>query len=58
MYVDPVCYQQISKPNSTLSTEYENVVFYFCSLECKRKFDYEPGRYSDETEILKLYKAL
>lgn len=58
MFVDPVCYQQIEKPNTILSTEYEGVTFYFCSQPCKRKFDFEPGRYADESEILKLYKAV
>lgn len=57
MYVDPVCYQQIQIPNSIISTVYEGTTFYFCSVSCKRKFDFEPERYADESEILKLYKA-
>jgi Cu+-exporting ATPase len=31
-------------------SEYEGQAFYFCSVECKRKFDADPSRYLDATD--------
>jgi YHS domain-containing protein len=50
MGLDPVCKMEVNPASAAAQSEYEGQVFYFCSMECKRKFDSHPGQYLDETD--------
>ena len=45
MVKDPVCGMMIDEKKSKLKSDHEGVAFYFCSADCKRKFDADPHRY-------------
>jgi len=38
-YTDPVCNRIVEKEKAVYSTERDGETFYFCSAECKEKFD-------------------
>ena len=43
--VDPVCGMTISATDAAASSEYNAKTFYFCTQECKQKFDADPQLY-------------
>ena len=43
--VDPVCGMTISAADAAASSEYNAKTFYFCTQECKQKFDADPQLY-------------
>lgn len=45
MKKDPVCGMDVDPSNSAGSSLYQGETIYFCSLNCKTKFDAEPERY-------------
>jgi Cu+-exporting ATPase len=45
---DPVCGMQVEKEKAAGSSAYKGEVYYFCSLQCKVKFDKEPEKYLKE----------
>jgi P-type Cu+ transporter len=52
MGLDPVCGMDVNPASAEAQSEYEGVTFYFCSEECKRKFDADPLSYVDETDLV------
>ena len=50
MGLDPVCKMEVNPASAEAQSEYEGQTFYFCSQECKRKFDANPEQYIDETD--------
>ena len=50
MGLDPVCKMEVNPASAEAQSEYEDQSFYFCSMECKRKFDTAPERYIDDTD--------
>jgi len=50
MGLDPVCKMDVNPVSAEGQSEYEGQAFYFCSKECKRKFDAAPSRYLDATD--------
>lgn len=46
--VDPVCAMEVDPLHAAGYSEYEDKVYYFCSKECKQKFDLAPAEYADE----------
>lgn len=50
MGLDPVCKMEVNPASAAAQSEYEGQTFYFCSPECKRKFDADPLRYLDATD--------
>lgn len=42
---DPVCGRQVSTDQAQYSTDVEGKKYYFCSEECKQKFEDDPRRY-------------
>jgi YHS domain-containing protein len=50
MGLDPVCKMEVNPASAEAQSEYEGQSFYFCSMECKRKFDSAPERYIDDTD--------
>jgi Cu+-exporting ATPase len=51
MGLDPVCKMEVNPASAVAQSEYEGQAFYFCSMECKRRFDAEPLRYLDPTDL-------
>jgi Cu+-exporting ATPase len=50
MGLDPVCGMEVNPASAEAQREYSGQTFYFCSEECKRKFDADPERYVDDTD--------
>jgi YHS domain-containing protein len=48
MPIDPVCKMEISVADAAASQQYQSETIYFCSLDCQRKFDKNPGSYMDD----------
>lgn len=46
---DPVCGMLIDSDTAAGKTEYEGKTYYFCSAQCLRQFDGDPGRYAGMT---------
>ncbi|MBI5676651.1 MAG: heavy metal translocating P-type ATPase [Nitrospirae bacterium] len=49
--VDPVCKMTIDPKNAAGSSVYKDVTYYFCALNCKKKFDAEPEAYLGEKKL-------
>lgn len=45
---DPVCKMKIDPAKAKGKTEYKGKTYYFCSDQCKTKFDKEPAKYADK----------
>jgi Cu+-exporting ATPase len=50
MGLDPVCGMEVNPASAEAQSEYSGVTYYFCSVECKERFDREPLQYMDETD--------
>lgn len=46
MTKDPVCGMQIDKLKAAHRIEYQGVVYYLCSDDCRQKFDADPDKYA------------
>ena len=46
---DPVCGMQMEPDEVASETNYEGKSYYFCSDECRKKWDANPERYARET---------
>lgn len=45
--IDPVCAMQVDPAHAAGHSEYADRVYYFCSPECKEKFDLCPADFAD-----------
>lgn len=54
MGLDPVCKGEVNPMSAEAQSEYEGVVFYFCSRACKEKFDRQPQRYLDDVDLAEM----
>lgn len=45
---DPVCGMRIEPSQAAAETNYQGQLYYFCSEECKSKFDRDPQKYTDK----------
>lgn len=43
---DPVCGMTVDAEQAQWKSEYNGNTYYFCSQQCKQKFDQEPARYA------------
>jgi Cu+-exporting ATPase len=50
MGLDPVCKMEVNPASAEAQSEWGGQSFYFCSQECKERFDREPERYIDATD--------
>lgn len=50
MGIDPVCGMEVNPSSAAASSECGGQTFYFCSVECKQKFDRNPQQYMDDTD--------
>jgi YHS domain-containing protein len=49
---DPVCGKQLQPEGAVVSSEHQGVRVYFCSEDCKRKFEAHPDAYSPPLPVL------
>lgn len=42
MAVDPVCKMEVDPSTAAATSEHDGVTYYFCSLECRERFDADP----------------
>ncbi len=49
MTKDPVCGMQIDEKQAAGKSEHQGQTFYFCSPNCKQKFDENPEQYAKKT---------
>jgi P-type Cu+ transporter len=47
---DPVCQMDVEKSSAVATAQYRGETFYFCSEECKKKFEADPERYVSRSE--------
>ena len=45
MEKDPVCGMDVNPRNAPAQSNFQGRTFYFCSEDCKQRFDREPHRY-------------
>jgi Cu+-exporting ATPase len=50
---DPVCGMKIDPAKAQFKSEYEGKTYYFCSADCKTKFDANPAQYLKKEEKAK-----
>jgi YHS domain-containing protein len=43
---DVVCGMQVDPAKAAAKSQYQGKTFYFCSTECKTKFDANPAKYA------------
>ena len=48
MATDPVCGMDVKERSAAGQSSYQNETYYFCSPDCKRKFDQDPEVYVGE----------
>ena len=46
MAKDPVCGMQVSEQQAAGQSQHAGQTYYFCSTECKRKFEQNPQQYA------------
>lgn len=47
---DPVCDMEVDERDAAASSYYEGDRYYFCSEDCKQRFDADPERYVSRRE--------
>jgi Cu+-exporting ATPase len=47
---DPVCGMKVDPAKAQFKSEYEGKTYYFCSADCKTKFDANPAQYLKKEE--------
>lgn len=45
--IDPVCGMEVDPANAAGHSEFEDRVYYFCSKQCKERFDLGPGDFAE-----------
>ena len=43
--VDPVCGMKVDEAKAAYKTGYAGETYYFCSIDCRDKFEEDPGEY-------------
>ena len=46
---DPVCNMEVNEQSAQAQSKFQGQNYYFCSQECKEKFDKEPGQYAKKS---------
>ena len=47
---DPVCNMEVDEKTVPAESEYEGKTYYFCAPGCKKAFDENPLKYSDDED--------
>lgn len=45
---DPVCNMEVDEQNAAGRSQYQGQDYYFCSQDCKQKFDRNPEQYAPQ----------
>jgi P-type Cu+ transporter len=45
--IDPVCGAELDGQQTAWRSDYQDRAYYFCSADCKRRFEGDPARYAD-----------
>ncbi|HEX4947896.1 MAG TPA: YHS domain-containing protein [Blastocatellia bacterium] len=48
MQTDPVCGMQVDERTAAAQSQHQGTNYYFCSADCKRKFDQQPEQYAGQ----------
>jgi YHS domain-containing protein len=48
MVRDPVCGIEVDEATAPAETTYKGKTYYFCSRDCKERFEEEAGRFQEE----------
>jgi Cu+-exporting ATPase len=46
MATDPVCGMQIDSSQAPAQSQFQGQTYFFCSVECKKKFDANPKQFA------------
>ena len=46
---DPVCNMEVKEHEAAANTRYQGQNYYFCSEDCKQKFDENPQQYAKKS---------
>jgi Cu+-exporting ATPase len=49
MAIDPVCGMDVDEKNAPDKSDYQGETVYFCSTDCKRRFDSNPDEFVRKT---------
>jgi Cu+-exporting ATPase len=49
MEKDPVCGMEVDRNTAAATSQYQGKTVYFCSTECKQKFEANPAKYAIAT---------
>lgn len=47
---DPVCKMDVDTDKAAATSEYKGDTYYFCSEDCKKRFDADPDRYVSRSD--------
>jgi Cu+-exporting ATPase len=47
MAIDPVCGMEVETQNADYRSEYKGQTYYFCSFDCKQRFDQQPEAFAN-----------
>lgn len=42
---DPVCGVELDEPRTFTQAEHDGQIYYFCSMECRKKFETDPDHF-------------
>jgi YHS domain-containing protein len=45
MTIDPVCGMKVDEKSAQFQTQFAGKRYYFCSEECRKEFEADPGEY-------------
>jgi Cu+-exporting ATPase len=48
MVIDPVCGMSVDENTAPAKADYQGQTYYFCSTDCKTKFQREPEKYTQQ----------
>src|ERR671925_97021 len=49
---DPVCGMMVETDNAAATSTFQGQTYYFCSVDCKRSFDKDPTRFTENAGTL------
>lgn len=53
MATDPVCGMEVDPQHAAAQATYDGVTYYFCSQDCKQRFELAPALYAQRTAPLR-----
>lgn len=48
---DPVCGMQIDSGEAEVESSYDGIVYYFCSVDCRDRFEENPDAFLEESSL-------